>query len=86
MCTISLLQPPVSLSLTSRAVAVRPSGEACQLAGQVSRAGSYVVTGGTGGIGLDLALRFARAGAGGVVLLSRCGWFTLHDVTRRVSR
>lgn len=53
---------------------MRPSGETCQLGGQVSSEGSYVVTGGTGGIGLDLALRFATAGAGGLVLLSRCGW------------
>lgn len=56
----------------NRAVAVRPPGEACPLAEQVSCEGSYVVTGGTGGIGLDLALRFAKAGAGGLVLLSRC--------------
>lgn len=52
---------------------MRPSGEGCPIAGQVSSQGSYVVTGGTGGIGLDLALRFAKAGAGGLVLLSRCG-------------
>lgn len=43
------------------------------MAGQVLSQGSYVITGGTGGIGLELALRFAKAGAGGLVLLSRCG-------------
>lgn len=49
-----------------------PAGDGCRLADQVSPEGTYVVTGGTGGIGLDLALRFAKAGAGGLVLLSRC--------------
>lgn len=66
--------PP--FSMPTRVVPVRPSGEDCLIAGEVSSEGSYVVTGGTGGIGLDLALRFAKAGAGGLVLLSRCavGW------------
>lgn len=48
------------------------AGQDCPLAGRVTPEGSYVVTGGTGGIGLELALRLARAGAGGLVLLSRC--------------
>lgn len=56
-----------------RTVPVLPSGDSCSLAGQVSPRGTYLITGGTGGIGLDLALRFARAGAGGLVLLSRRG-------------
>lgn len=54
-----------------RQVAVGPAGERCPLKERVSQSGSYVITGGSGGIGLALAVRLARAGAGGVVLLSR---------------
>lgn len=54
-----------------RVIDTLPSGEGCVLAGQVSPQGSYVITGGTDSIGLGLALRLARAGAGGLVLLSR---------------
>lgn len=61
----------VSLWCEIRAIDILPPGESCLLGGQVSPQGSYVITGGTGSVGLDLALRFARAGAGGLVLLSR---------------
>lgn len=54
-----------------RNIDVLPPGKGCPLAGQVSPQASYVITGGTSSIGLDLALRLARAGAGGLVLLSR---------------
>lgn len=54
-----------------RTVTVASAGERCPLEKQVSDAASYVITGGTGGIGLELASRLARAGAGGLVLLSR---------------
>lgn len=65
------VSPPSLLTCPARTVPVRPSGKSCLLSCKVSRTGTYIVTGGTGGIGLDLALRFARAGAGGLVLLSR---------------
>lgn len=68
--SMSCLSYSIALFCCS-AVKVAPAGHSCPLANQVSSKGSYVVTGGTGGIGLELALRFARAGAGGIVLLSR---------------
>lgn len=59
------------LGVLTRTVTVAPAGERCPLEKQVSDAASYVITGGTGGIGLELASRLAKAGAGGLVLLSR---------------
>lgn len=54
-----------------RAVTVAFSGWECLLAALAHDTSSYVITGGTGGIRLELALRLAKAGAGGLVLLSR---------------
>lgn len=42
----------------------------------VSRDGAYVITGGTRGLGLQIAKRFAEQGAGHLILLSRSGLVT----------
>ncbi|CAN0195940.1 unnamed protein product, partial [Discosporangium mesarthrocarpum] len=48
--------------------------------------GTYVITGGTGGIGLAFAERLGRAGAGGIVLLSRRGTESLEGIQPGTAR
>jgi len=70
---LASLQDPAAAPAALFAVADRVTVVQPQQAGRVQSGGSYLVTGGTGGFGLEVGRWLAGQGAGEVILASRSG-------------